>query len=114
MVHVLVAKAFMPNPNNFSQINHEDEDKTNNAVSNLEYSSARANKNFSTNKRSSSKYPGVSRRVSSSGRISWRARCVIENCQKSIGTFEREEDAAQAYVDFCNENNLIYKTDSQK
>lgn len=37
LVHRLVAKAFIPNPNNYKIINHKDEDGTNNCVSNLEW-----------------------------------------------------------------------------
>lgn len=38
-IHSLVAKAFIPNPNNFYSINHKDGDKLNNSVNNLEYCS---------------------------------------------------------------------------
>ncbi len=36
-VHRLVAKAFIPNPNDLPEINHIDEVKTNNHISNLEW-----------------------------------------------------------------------------
>lgn len=47
-IHRLVAKAFIPNPNNLSQVNHKDEDKKNNDVSNLEWCSSIYNVNYGT------------------------------------------------------------------
>lgn len=46
MVHRLVAAAFIANPENYTDINHMDEDKANNDVSNLEWCDHRYNMNY--------------------------------------------------------------------
>lgn len=42
-VHILVAKAFLPNPNNLPEVNHKDCNKYNNRVTNLEWISKHDN-----------------------------------------------------------------------
>ena len=46
-VHRLVAQAFIPNPNDLSEVNHIDEDKHNNRVDNLEWCDRQYNVEYS-------------------------------------------------------------------
>lgn len=47
-IHRLVADAYIPNPTNLPQVNHKDEDKTNNSVSNLEWCNHTYNMRYGT------------------------------------------------------------------
>lgn len=58
-VHRLVAEAFIPNPNNYDQVNHKDEDRANNCVNNLEWCDAKYNANYGTRKDKLSKVSGI-------------------------------------------------------
>lgn len=46
-IHRLVAEAFIPNPLNLETVNHKDENKNNNIVSNLEWLSSEDNNRYS-------------------------------------------------------------------
>ena len=56
VIHRLVAQTFIPNPDNLPEVNHKDEDKTNNSVLNLEWCDRKSNCNYGNrNKRISEK-----------------------------------------------------------
>lgn len=48
LIHRLVAEAYIPNTDNLPQINHKDENKTNNCLQNLEWCDAKYNNNYGT------------------------------------------------------------------
>ena len=54
-VHRLVALAHIPNPNNYPQVNHKDENPSNNHISNLEWCTNKYNCNYGTKKERLSK-----------------------------------------------------------
>ena len=59
LVHRLVAIAFIPNHNNYNQVNHKDENPSNNNVNNLEWCTSKYNSNYGNrNKKLSESHKG--------------------------------------------------------
>lgn len=48
LLHRLLAIAFIPNPDNFAEVNHKNENKQDNSILNLEWCTHKYNSNFGT------------------------------------------------------------------
>ena len=96
-IHRLVAEAFIPNPNNFSDVNHINEIKTDNRVENLEWCTHRYNSTYSIG----NKIPGV---FFFKGK--YRVRIYTNGKNTHIGSFNTIEEANQFRVNYISEHNL--------
>ena len=95
--HRLVALAFIENddPNNKILVDHKDNDRLNNNVSNLRWSTHKGNsQNRNKQKDTSSKYKGVAYHKKNK---KWRAQIYVNNKNKNLGYFHNEDEAARIY-----------------
>lgn len=92
-VHRGVALAFLPNLANLPQVNHKDEIKSNNRVSNLEWCTAEYNNNYGTrNKRISI---GVSKVVNQ-----------YDNQGRLLNTYDSPLEASKQFGGVWSDNNI--------
>ena len=78
-INRLVAMAFIPNPDNLPEVNHKDEDKTNNCVENLEWCDSSYNINYGTRNKKISK-PVFSVDKESGLIMWWKSAKEAEEC----------------------------------
>ena len=84
-VHRLVAEAFIPNQDNKPQVNHIDEVKTNNMVSNLEWVTAKENSNHGTRTEKMIKTQGIKIRAIDIANGEWNDYCSQRECARELG-----------------------------
>ena len=86
-VHRLVAEAFISNPNNLPDINHKDENPSNNKIDNLEWCNKEYNNNYgSRNKKISEAHKGTN-----------NYNCVKVKCVTTNEIFDCMTEAANKY-----------------
>ena len=124
-IHQLVAKAFIPNPNNYPFINHKNEIKNDNRVENLEWCSIKYNSSYgSAPKKISEKLKGApkskeaieKRRITMKEKLSnmtkeerqaMFGRTMSEERKKQMSIERRKENLSQETIEKMSISNLL-------
>lgn len=87
-VHQLIARTFLNNPDNKPQVNHKDEDKTNNRVDNLEWCTCLENIRYGT---------GITRSANSRKGLKVDNHKLIEQNKKPIFQLDKNGEILKAW-----------------
>ena len=110
LIHVIVASAFIPNPENKPFVDHIDNNPSNNIVNNLRWATHSQNgQNKSMMSNNTSGVKGVDFHHNK-----WRAQIKIDGIQIHIGHFTNIEDAKQARIIKANKVFGVFTHSSEK
>ncbi len=102
--HQLMGQHFIPNPENYSQIDHINGIRNDNRLENLRWGSHSQNsRNKKKKMNCSSQYQGVSCKKRNN---KWEAQIKINGITKYIGYFDTELEAFSAWKAYVVQNNL--------
>ena len=111
-IHRLVADAFIDNPENKTCVDHIDNIRKNNHVSNLRFATNKENsQNRKISKRNTSGIKGISYYK---GSKKWQAYINIDGIRIYLGYFDNIEDAKQARIQRANQAFGIYTNACEK
>lgn len=102
-VHRLIAKTFIPNPNNKPQVNHKDENKRNNNVNNLEWCTCLENIRYGT---------GIARSANSRKGIKINNRKAIESNKKPIFQLDKNGNILKEWSSIADASRALKINDS--
>jgi hypothetical protein len=94
-IHKLVAREWVPNPEEKKCVDHRDGDRTNNHFENLRYAThSENNRNKGKRANATSAYYGVCFHKKAN---KWNAQIQIEGKRKNLGFFTDEKQAAEVF-----------------
>ena len=91
LVHRLVATAFLPNPSNLPQVNHINENRTDNSVENLEWCDAKYNSNYGKQKE-------IHKRFKEAKSKTFTVGTKVFNSQKEAAEYFKMSEAAISLI----------------
>ena len=99
-IHRLIGNAYIPNPENKPEIDHIDNIRQNNDISNLRWVTK------SENKRNRAGWGDIPFRGVCKDRNRFKTQIRIDGKLKHIGIYGTPEEAGEAYIQYCTDNNI--------
>ena len=107
-VHQLVAEAFIDNPKGYTAVDHIDENKSNNHVSNLRWCTPKMNSEYYYNK------DGFSLRVKGLKSREQKVKAILQKVKNTLQEIKRVEKAVQSKMDKLDKDIKAFEDHKRK